>query len=381
MAVSQKEYNVSTQKNRNLYFKINLLNFDMLVVEELSGVVLSGTFTSDATSDIRNTLDVSLVVKDASFNVAVGGKIWIDKYIQFYVGIYDQHLKEIVWTNKGIYLINSPTLEYSATTKTLSFSGVDLMAKLTGIRNGVIEGEKTVIPANSDVKNVIIAALTQWAGFSKYIINSDDKKTAYKIELDTGSTIYDLLTEIQNMYPTYEFYFDENGVFIYQPIPTGQNENVVADDNIFGQLYTGYQLATNFEDVKNVVEVFGRTLNSGHQPHTTVKDTNPDSPFFVDKIGEIRIILSGDVYDNILTDELCQERAKYELWLRTRLQDSITINIIPLYWLKVNQLISFTLPNESEPRQWLIKNINEDYSVSGVQSIEAIQYYPLYPDI
>lgn len=381
MAVSQKEYNVSTQKNRSLYFKINLLNFDMLVVEELSGVVLSGTFTSDATSDIRNTLDVSLVVKNASFNVAVGGKIWIDKYIQFYVGIYDQHLKEIVWTNKGIYLINSPTLEYSATTKTLSFSGIDLMAKLTGIRNGVIEGEKTVIPANSDVKNVIIAALTQWAGFSKYIINSDDKKTAYKIELDTGSTIYDLLTEIQNMYPTYEFYFDENGVFIYQPIPTGQNENVVADDNIFGQLYTGYQLATNFEDVKNVVEVFGRTLNSGHQPHTTVKDTNPDSPFFVDKIGEIRIILSGDVYDNILTDELCQERAKYELWLRTRLQDSITINIIPLYWLKVNQLISFTLPNESEPRQWLIKNINEDYSVSGVQSIEAIQYYPLYPDI
>ena len=85
--------------------------------------------------------------------------------------------------------------------------------------------------------------------------------------------------------------------------------------------------------------------------------------------------------DNILTDELCQERAKYELWLRTRLQDSITINIIPLYWLKVNQLISFTLPNESEPRQWLIKNINEEYSVSGVQSIEAIQYYPLYPDI
>lgn len=381
MAVSQKEYNVSTQKNRSLYFKINLLNFDMLVVEELSGVVLSGTFTSDATSDIRNTLDVSLVVKDASFNVAIGGKIWIDKYIQFYVGIYDQHLKEIVWTNKGIYLINSPTLEYSATTKTLSFSGVDLMAKLTGIRNGVIEGEKTVIPANSDVKNVIIAALTQWAGFSKYIINSDDKKTAYKIELDTGSTIYDLLTEIQNMYPTYEFYFDENGVFIYQPIPTGQNENVVADDNIFSQLYTGYQLATNFEDVKNVVEVFGRTLNSGHQPHITVKDTNPDSPFFVDKIGEIRIILSGDVYDNILTDELCQERAKYELWLRTRLQDSITINIIPLYWLKVNQLISFTLPNESEPRQWLIKNINEEYSVSGTQSIEAIQYYPLYPDI
>ena len=108
MAVSQEEYNVSTQKNRSLYFKINLLNFDMLVVEELSGVVLSGTFTADATSDIRNTLDVSLVVKDASFNVAVGGKIWIDKYIQFFVGIYDQHLKEIVWTNKGIYLINSP---------------------------------------------------------------------------------------------------------------------------------------------------------------------------------------------------------------------------------------------------------------------------------
>jgi hypothetical protein len=107
--ISQNEYNVSKQPYRTLYTKINLLNFKFQIVDELSGVVLPGsTFNIDSTSDIRRSCNLSLIPKDSSFDVAYGNKIWLDKYVQIYIGIKDVHTDEIIYTNMGIYIIDNP---------------------------------------------------------------------------------------------------------------------------------------------------------------------------------------------------------------------------------------------------------------------------------
>ena len=93
----------------------------------------------------------------------------------------------------------------------------------------------------------------------------------------------------------------------------------------------------------------------------------------------VRYVCSGDEYDNIYTNDLCIQRAKYELYLKSRLHDNISITTVPIYWLDVNTIISYTLPQEDNPSYWLIKSISTDISVSGTQTIEAIKYYPLYP--
>ena len=41
---TQAEYNVTKQQQRELYVKINLLNFKFQIVDELSGVLLSDSF-------------------------------------------------------------------------------------------------------------------------------------------------------------------------------------------------------------------------------------------------------------------------------------------------------------------------------------------------
>lgn len=71
---------------------------------------------------------------------------------------------------------------------------------------------------------------------------------------------------------------------------------------------------------------------------------NPDSPFSVDKIGEVRRVLRGGEYDAIHTNELAKERAKYENWKTTRLQDSVTISSIIVPWLDVNKKIEYSPP-------------------------------------
>ena len=126
------------QTLREKYVKIELLNFEYLVVNSLEGKAIDGSISIDATSDIRRTCNLRFVLDNSSFNVQAGGQIWLDKLIRINIGIFDIITQEISWTNMGIFLINKPTYYYDASTRTMSFQGVDLMAKMTGLRNGYI---------------------------------------------------------------------------------------------------------------------------------------------------------------------------------------------------------------------------------------------------
>ena len=98
---------------------------------------------------------------------------------------------------------------------------------------------------------------------------------------------------------------------------------------------------------------------------------------------QVRVVCAGDEYDNIYSDALAEQRARYEIYLRSRLHDNIQIVSAPIYWLEVNNIIEYNLPNNNsgESDLWLIKSINTDISQNGTQSISATRYYPLYADI
>ena len=169
---SQNEYNVAKQNGRIIHTKIFLLNYKLQKVDELSGVVLDGaTFNIDATSDIRRTCSISLIPKDSSFDIKFGGKIWLDKYVQIYIGIEDiKNNNEVVYTNMGIYLINNPSHVYDATNNTITINGIDMMAKLTGLRNGYLEGMEYQVKANENIKNAMQSTI-ELGGFTKYRID------------------------------------------------------------------------------------------------------------------------------------------------------------------------------------------------------------------
>lgn len=77
MEVTQSEYKVAKQNGRIIHTKINILNFNFQLVDEISGVVLEGSsYNIDATSDIRRTCSISLVPKDKKLDVKYDGEIW-----------------------------------------------------------------------------------------------------------------------------------------------------------------------------------------------------------------------------------------------------------------------------------------------------------------
>ena len=476
--VGQDDYNILSQQIITKYIKLEILNFQYNVVDEISGNLTAMSVNIDSESDLRRSCNLTFVVTDASFDVKAGNRIWLDKFCRPWVGYENIYTGNIQWYNQGIYLINAPSWRYNATTHELSLAGLDLASKLTGLRNGELEGIPTKIPAGSSVREAMIAAI-ELAGFTKYTISEckdvDGNIIAVPndIEIAQGGTVWNIVTQLRDILPRYETFFDTDGVFIYQPIPTGSGDPVIIDDTIWPNLLLDESINNDFESVKNYIEVYGRTLDPsyfstnttysgttisltvadyptaltdntivgfttpstgdisatggislkmnslassvlyeygtnnpvtaldnetyyvayynqgwylmGHQqPVGIAYDDNPDSPFYVNgSIGRIRHVLYGGEYENITSDKLALERAKYELWKRTRLQDSITLTSIPNPWLDVNILISHAIRGKSQENaaQYIIKSISTDYGIEGTQSINAITYYPLYPDI
>lgn len=469
--ITQNDYNIIKQRNVERYIKLNLLDFQYRVVDEISGNMLGCSFQCDVNSDLRRSCSVSLVDINKMFDVGAGNRIFLDRYIQVYIGLKNIFTDEIQWYNQGIYLIDAPTWQYDAANNTLSFSGLDLMSKLTGARNGQLEGIPTVIKQGESVREAMIKTL-KLGGFTKYVIsectNRDGsiQEVPYDIEINQGGYVFDILSALRDILPQYQIYFDVDGVFHYELIPSGDDDPVLIDDDIWESVLIGESIGTDFASVKNYIEVYGKThdpeyypseitisgakitltiakltvLNEydvigftptsnvsgniqlavndfgakdlvdskgsritslekdvyyvaqyqkdgtwlflGHQQAiATWKDDNPDSPFYVDgNVGVIREVLCGGDYDNIMSDELALERAKLEIYWKCRLNDSISLNIIPIPWMDVDIVVSHAPKDSTTENRYIIKSYSVDYgSVGSTMSISMISYYAYYP--
>ena len=457
--ITQDNYDTALQRVRNLSILVNLLSSNMQIVDKLSGQIIGGSITIDSNSDVRRSCSIELVLEDASFDIEEG-KIWLDKYIQIYTGIENISTGVVDWVNQGIYLINNPTIYYSGSETKLSFQGLDLMSKLTGIRNGYLESMVTQIPQGSSIRDSMISVLTQYGGFTKYTIEENSITTPYDINVDIGGTVFDILKELRDINPNYEIFFDVNGTFVYQEIPQGYDDPIIVDNDTWDKVCLSSEKNKKFDEIKNVIDVYGRAIEpsyfqtktttvssgayviatnagsivendivgfvtpsilispkvkidggtavdlvnedgtyatisesdafycikklasgkylflGGQQIHAIAKDENPDSPYYIGgSMGEIRIPLIGGDYDNIWSDDLALQRAEYELYLRARMNDSITLTCVPLYYLDVNIKIEHQISEDYESNQYIIKSISLDLSPTGTQSIQAIRFY------
>ena len=77
---------------------------------------------------------------------------------------------QTIWWNMGIFLVNSPTSAFDVSTHSLSFEGLDLMAKLSDKRGGQLPAVTTIVPAESKVADVVKQTITQLCVFNKYVI-------------------------------------------------------------------------------------------------------------------------------------------------------------------------------------------------------------------
>ena len=495
--VTQKDIELLMQSNKELFFKLDLLNQDLRTIDYIEGNLISDNISISSDSDIRRTYNCELIVTDNSFTIGKDKKIWFNKRIRPYIGMKLQRTQEIIWYCLGTFLYTNENYNYDATTKQLSLSCEDMMCLLNDSRGSQLDGYTRTIKQGSDAREVIIALLKE-VGINKYYIefnkNNDTVSTfeiPYDMTYNAGSTAYTIIKEIVDLYAGTQMYFDLYGAFIISKIPTGENEINVLNDEIIQPLLISEQLNTSLSNIYNHIQIWGKVnepdyysknvtmsgsvyfvdaikqkldestnqyIESPYKEYVnfdligiTIPSTNPentrininslgsipivddqgnplqqnyldantdcvfryrsasndflyigqyqcygeayltnntndksdyavinqDSQFSVEEIGHKLKVLTGGDYDKIYTNNLCRQRCRYELYNATNMQETISINVVPIPFLDVNQKVQFTSNSTYQTHDYLITNISCNYSEYSM-TLNLSRYYPAY---
>ena len=359
--IGAEDYNVLKQQYIKKYIRLELLDFQYNIVDELSGNMTKCSINVDSNSDLRRSCDLGFVVTTSTFDIKAGSKIFLDKMVRPYVGYENMRTGEIQWYNQGIYLVNNPQWSYNASTNEISMKALDLMSKLTGLRNGNLEGIPTKIAKDENVREAIIKTI-ELGGFTKYICEECKTKDGtivpvpYDIEIDVGGTVYDILTGLRDIMPNYQIYFDINGVFHYEPIPLAYDDPVLIDDDLFNNVLISENINTDFESVKNYVEVLGHTWDVDYyspSESTTVSD-GTITPTFAD----LKELEDGTAVGITLPNDV---------------NSTSGLNIAFLGTNKIVDIDSKNVQSLSKDTEWIFQFVPGPKLPSGYTELEYIQ--------
>lgn len=297
--VTQTDLNILRQGEQEIYLKVELLNSNFKVLESIEGKVVDDSFSMSNESIQRRNYSAKIVITDSTFQVGKDKKIWLDKRLRVFYGIYSLREHKIIWYKLGIFAYNSLNYSYSEADRTLSITCSDLMALYDGTLNGQIGGygsanvddnsaiavNSLLIPAGEDMRQSIIAILKD-AGITKYVVEEMNKEIPYDLEFNTETTYADVWLKIRDLYDSWEFYFDVDGTFIWRKIPTCLEDPIMLNDDIMQFVVSGTEnVDIKFSEIYNVTEVWGKVLELSSD------DRYADSSTYTDNV--YNIVLDG----------------------------------------------------------------------------------------
>lgn len=82
-------------------------------------------------------------------------------------------------------------------------------------------------------------------------------KIPYDLEFDKGCTVWQIITTMRDLYEKYQCYFDIYNTFCCELAPRGYDEIVTFDNSFLQSILISENTTINFDEVKNVTEVWG----------------------------------------------------------------------------------------------------------------------------
>ena len=290
--VTQEDINILRQGEQEIRIKVELLNSNFKTLDSLEGVILADNYMVDSESLHRRVYSCDMVIMDSSFVVGRDKKIWMDKRLGLYYGIKNLRSGKFLWYKLGIFCYVDITYEYSKNKRQLSLSCADLMSQYDGTLNGMLTGcgsangsasytiQSLSIPAGEDIRTSIIGTL-KLAGITNYMVEDIGKEIPYDLTFNTGSTFANVWTKIRDLYDSWEFFFDEDGAFVWRRVPTGLDDSVILNDDIMQYIVINESASCSFKGIYNVTEVWGKVLELENKDRYVDTSTYSDNIYGV----------------------------------------------------------------------------------------------------
>ena len=102
-----------------------------------------------------------------------------------------------------------------------------------------------------------------------------------------------------------------------------------------------------------------------------------NSPFTVQRLGEVLDVKTGDEFENIISDSVAVENAIYYNRKSTSMNDTVTIATKMIPFLDVNVKVEYQKQQDNEVKQYIVKSVSND-TESNITHIVMYKFYPLY---
>ena len=349
--------------------RLFLLNDDETIKADVSRDVIDYSLSITYQSGQRRTLSITMTNDNHKWKpkyntglVQIGSKFRLDLGFVMYKTVY--------WKQMGIFLLKDPNASRERANNTISFSLCDKFGLFDGTLSGKT-GLRNIIPVGVPMYQAFVTMLTADRGngepfdMKEIIFNSKYKNqnTYYTIKQDAGNTLGEIFTDLAETISS-DIYYNEYGNMCIE-------SNV--NEFISGNLPVVWQFGENDRDILNLsyseassnivnsVLVKGNIVN-GYQFSATAKNNNPLSPTCIQYRGELFDVISDEA---LYSDELCRDRAQYELLAHTRGTSTVNISTPFLPIFDVNQIVMLNMPSEDiKGEQFAINSIS--YSTSGL---------------
>ena len=272
--------------NKKIRMRVRLLDSTTYTeVDNITGTIVSCSFDKDSGSDIRSTCSLTLHVPKKSSINADFDKTWNKRMVELFCGIYDNSSNRYVEYSLGRMLMSSGGTTYRGDTQEVRLNLVDLMASLTEERGSQI-GTDTFIPTTAEgvnVRNVIVNIIGTFTEFKRHSICEFDSTLPHDLRFEVGVYPIEMLSKVLSLFPYYEMYYDEAGVFTVRKIPTQISDPIDIGADILDDLIISESRDSDFSQIRNTTEIWGRTLTcdyaakkcetSGSTYNVTIGDT------------------------------------------------------------------------------------------------------------
>lgn len=255
----QRDIDILFQSQKETYSRVEVLDSNFKTLVNIEGVLISDSYSIDAESDIRRSYSCDIFLENDSYFIDQRYAL-MRRFIRPYVGIKYIRTGEIVWYLMGTYCFIDTNWQYNSSTHTLSLSCQDMMCMLNGTINGNMFDMKIKIVAEENIRETFLILMGEM-NVKKYLLNGVDKHVPYDLEF-TGTTYYEILKQMLELYPGYEMFFDINGTFVVQKIPTGIDESNLINDEIIQPLLISESGSFSFSEVYNHIIVYGAQIET-----------------------------------------------------------------------------------------------------------------------
>ena len=357
-------------------YRIFLLHPDETIDYQIpdEDILLSGSsYSEQYQNGQRRSLSFTLHNSDKKYTPSIN-TLWAESEFALDLGI-EKDDGSIVWKRSGIYVASSLTPSESVDSQTVSVQTGDKFSIFEG-KAGTLETSYE-IPVGTDIEGAIRGILLSAKGNgypfdSKPIIYHSGfkgKKTQAKISKSAGETLGSILLELANQLSA-EMFYNANGNLTILPT---QETTLDIDKPVICYLngengdFSGLSFGLQMSNIVNRVVVIGATVNGKVYTATAVNDDSA-SPLCYQRIGYRTGQIVND--SNITSQDLADDRSKYELRKQLILKSSVSVNISFNPLLSVNNLIEITdeffgLDHE----RFLLQGVSCGLDYSGSMSI------------